>query len=414
MNLEELKNKTILLFGKSRAFSEDEFEAQMRYHNITLTNHYNDDVVMIIDGKMMTPYEQNTSDALYEEKRLISVSIDVLEKALAASMDADTLLMSLKLSHDTKRLKSFLQNSMIEDALFLKLLKIYSWGGEDFFENDDNRDVSAALIARFYENIERNHNVQYATTGLYHLILQTDDAALLEAIALLEPIRKHNKMIQALLTHERVSKKVLKRFLKEDNFAFCEMMAYNPFLDKAIAKELLKDERLAQIIARNINLESTLFENLLRYSDLLAANESINAQMQKRLLDLQDQEVYEALAANEAISTESVRALLALKDTKIDLKLYANSGCDSELLSQAYKDEKNHTALASNKNTPQHILEVLYESGGEEILRALAKNENTPVDILYQLQLDSRFERAVKTNAAFGKHIQSQNIGWLV
>ena len=48
-----------------------------------------------------------------------------------------------------------------------------------------------------------------------------------------------------------------------------------------------------------------------------------------------------------------------------------------------------------------------------EVLLALAKNENTPVDVLYQLQLDSRLERSVKENPSFGKHIQTDNIGWI-
>jgi len=47
-------------------------------------------------------------------------------------------------------------------------------------------------------------------------------------------------------------------------------------------------------------------------------------------------------------------------------------------------------------------------------LKSLAKNINTPVEILYQLHLDSRLERIVKENPAFGKHIMVENIGWQV
>jgi hypothetical protein len=57
------------------------------------------------------------------------------------------------------------------------------------------------------------------------------------------------------------------------------------------------------------------------------------------------------------------------------------------------------------------LLKKAYENG--QYHESLAQNENTPVEILYQLQLDSRYERYVKTNAAFGQHIQSENIGWL-
>ena len=73
-----------------------------------------------------------------------------------------------------------------------------------------------------------------------------------------------------------------------------------------------------------------------------------------------------------------------------------------------------HTAIAKNPALPSDIAQELFETGDSAVLDTLSRNEATPVDILYQLQLDSRFERAVKTNAAFGKHIQSENIGWLI
>lgn len=108
-----------------------------------------------------------------------------------------TLLMQEKLLGygDEEILYALALNDNIDEKILEQLLKMYSWGGEDFFENDDNRDVSAAIILRFYKNIERNHNVQYATTGFMHLVSQTTDTQLLRAISLLEPI-KHNSKIQ--------------------------------------------------------------------------------------------------------------------------------------------------------------------------------------------------------------------------
>ena len=414
MNLDDLKNKTILLFGKSRAFDTEEFLVQLQAHNIRLTKEYHDEVAAVVDGKMMTPYEQNKCDELYEQKGVQSINIDILEKALAKEIDADTLLMSLKLSHDKAKLKSFLQNSMIDDTLFLKLLSMYSWGGEDFFENDDNRDVCAALIARFYENIERNHNVQYATTGLYHLVMQTQNVALLEAIAILEPLKKHRKILNALLTHEKVSTGILKRFLKLDDDALNEAMAHNPSLEKSIAKELLKNKELAKIIAKNIKLDDELFEILFPYAELLAENETLLDHMQVELLQLHNTEVNLALASNKSINEHTISSLLDFNDDAIDQAVYANTACNKERLQEVYKKGCCFASLASNEATPQKILQELFEGADEEVLYELAKNESTPVELLYQLQLDSRFERSVKTNAAFGKHIQSQNIGWLV
>ena len=413
MNLAQLKNKTILFLGKPRAFSYDEFVSQIELHSITLLTELQEDVKYIIEGRMMNPYEQNLSDELYALKKYEFINIDVFEKLLADEIDADTFLMSLKLSNDKERLKAFLQNSMLSDTLFFKLLKMYAWNNEDFFENDDNRDVSAALVSRFYKDIERNHNVQYATTGIYHLILQTKDAKLLEAIAQLEPIKFHSKILKVLASHPNTPNSVLKRFLKKGDEVAKEAMAYNPNIDRSIIKELLKSEDLAEILARNMKLDDELFNLFFKYKSALALNESLTLAMQRELFKLNDDEVNVALAYNDTLGKEMILALMSLKKEELNAVIYANSATSKEILKEAYKDAKNHLSLAKNPSTPSESLEELFHTNDEKILYSLAKNESTPVAVLYQLQLDGRFDRAVKTNAAFGKHIQSENIGWL-
>ena len=413
MNLAQLKNQTILFLGKPRAFSLDEFSSQIEVYSISHVTELQEGVKYILEGRMMSPYEQNLSDELYELKKYEFINIDVFEKLLADEMDSDTLLMSLKLSNDKERLKAFLQNSMLSDTLFFKLLKMYSWNGEDFFENDDNRDISAALVSRFYENIERNHNVQYATTGIYHLILQTKDEKLLEAIAQLEPIKFHSKIVKVLASHPNTPKSVLKRFLKKGDAVAKEAMAYNPNIDKSIIKELLKSKDLAEILARNMKLDDELFKLFFEYKSALALNESLTLEMQRELFKLNDDELNVALAHNDTLDEEMILALIALKKDALNAVIYANGATSKEILKEAYKDVKNHLSLAKNPSTPSELLEELFHTNDEKILDSLARNESTPVAVLYQLQLDSRFDRAVKTNAAFGKHIQSENIGWL-
>lgn len=450
MNLKELENKTILLFGKSRAFSSEEFESQMRHHKITVLKEYSDEVVLSIDGRMMTPYEQNASDDLYENKNIKSISIDELERALAKEIDADVLLMSLKLSHDKERLKAFIKNTMISDELFFRLLKMYAWDGEDFFENDDNRDVTAALIGRFYENIERNHNVQYATLGLMHLVAQCKNEKLIETIALLEPLQKslnakknsaNFAIVTAIAKHPKTPKSVLKTFVKKANTYVqtlialrencdammqeqlfiesdenvLEALSRNANLDKAIVKQLLSKERFAKNIGQFIRLDEELFELLFeKYALVLAANESLTLEMQERLYQTQSEEVKAILGANSLLQREIIEKLSKEESQIISSALYANAQTPHKILQEAYANAANHTALAKNSNTPEEILLLLGQSEETQILAALAKNESTPVEVLYQLQLDSRFERLVKENAAFGKHIQTQNIGWMV
>jgi len=388
MNLNEIKNKTILLFGKSRAFSTDEFISQMKHHKISVVNELSDEVVLSVEGRMMSPYEQNASDALYESQKVSSISIDALEKELAKEIDKDTLLMSLKLSHDKERLKSFIQNAMISDELFFKLIKMYSWSGEDFFENDDNRDVSAAFISRFYENIERNHNVQYATTGFIHLVAQAKTVELLNAISLLEPLQFHPKIKRAIAMSVVCDEAMQKRFFKSQDPQFLEALSVNKNLSLNILNELITKEYLGVNVARNIELNEKLFEKLEKFSIALAGNESLTLEMQEKLLNKNDAFINVALASNSSIGKKNIEKLLLLDEEDIKQALYENSATPQELLQKAYENAEYHGALA--------------------------RNENTPIEILYQLQLDSRYERMVKTNAGFGKHIQSENIGWMV
>lgn len=451
MNLKELQNKTLLLFGRSRAFSEDEFNSQLKYHKINLTKEYSDDVCVIIDGKMMTPYEQNESDKLYEQRvDATFVSIDALERELAKHIDADTLMMSLKLSNDRDRLKDFLTNSTIEDELFLRLLKMYKWNGENFFDNDENRDVSAAIIVRFYENIERNHNVEYAALGLMHLAKQTKNEKLIETIAYLEPLvksmklgtnRDNFKIISAIATNEAAQKDVLKLLIKNapsqirkliatredcdeemqndlllsEDKEVLEALSYNSNLCKTVLEKLLDYEELAKNIARNINLDDDIFKLFLqKYPIDLAKNKEITSQMQEKLASMAEQEVLLSLATNQSIDEKIFMILQEKNDEQITLALYENPATPSQILQDAYLDAKNHFALAKNENTPKDILKRLFESEDAKVLKSLAKNKSTPVEVLYQLQLDSRFDRAVKENPNFGKHIMSENIGWQV
>ncbi|MBD3823358.1 MAG: hypothetical protein IE916_02475 [Epsilonproteobacteria bacterium] len=448
MNLKELHNTNILLLGKSRSFAPDELEAQLRFHGIGLTKELDDSVKVVIEGAMMSPYEQNISDALYEKKRFEFVNIDLLERELALHIDETTLLMSLKLSKNRERLIDFIKNATISDALFLKLLKLYSWQGESFFENDENRDVSAALIVRFYKNIERNHNVQYATTGLLHLIAQSDNEALLEAISLLEPLQRamgsdlkdtHANILSALATNHYTPRSVLKMFVQKGSRevkilvamrndcdaamqkelcsqhieGVCEALTYNSKLDKSLVVELIENPHHAKNIAKHIDLDEELFHLLKEeYALELAQNATTTPAMQEALVALHKNDVMIALANNASIDTQIVAELLCEDSHEIRYALYANAATPKESLEEAYNNRYNHQALANNPSTPSKILELLANSDDPKVLLGLAKNPSTPVAILYQLQLDGRFERAVKENVAFGKHIQTENIGW--
>ena len=451
MDLKELKNKKILLFGKSRAFDEGEFFAQLSQHKIECVTRYEEGVVLIVEGRMMSPYEQNESEALYEQKAAPFIAIDLLEKTLVEQIKESALMMSLKLSRDKTRLLSFLKNTIISDSLFLKLLGMYAWGGEDFFENDSNRDVSAALIRRFYKNIERNHNVEYATLGLMHLVSQTDKSELIEAIFTLEPLQKELEtkeiaskfsILEAMVRNRATPQSVLEKLihkapvsllvliaLREDcdaSMQEClyekkdadihEALSMNKKLDAKIIDSFLEKNEVKCLknIAKNIQLSKERFEMLQGYEEALAQNSSLDQEMQSKLFATNRQEVHQALATNQALKPKFFQELLENGCDEVKVALFANSSAPQELLDQAYEDEAYHLALASNPSTSQEFLARLAQSKEKQILIALAQNEATPVEVLYQLQLDSHLQKYVKENPSFGAYIQSQNIGWMV
>ena len=444
MKLDDLKNKTILLFGKPRAFNQEEFAYQLQTLNVTLAERYSDDVSYIVEGRLITPYEQNELDRLYEEGHKEKFTdIDELEMTIIESIDADSLLMSLKLSHDRDRLLSYIKNSKISNTLFLKLIKLYDWKNEGFFENDENRDVTAALISRFYENIERNHNVQYATLGLMHLVEQTKDENLIETISTLSPIKNGfsnsslypiilemaknnatpNSVLKMLLKNGSLeikkiiaSKEDLDKNLQNILFALNEdevniSLCKNPSLDADMAKQL--QDRYPDIIAENITLDDDFFEYFLQVSPKhLAKNKTLTKQMQDRLLSLNDKDVTASLATNSNIDENISDEILLLGDGEINLSLFSNEMVKEENLREAYLHEKNYLSLAGNSKTPEDILRKLAYEGDIEIIKALCKNPSTPVDLLYEFRLDQRLERLVSQNEAFTNHIKTENIGW--
>jgi len=447
MNFEHLREKKIILFGKSRALSDKEFVKQLQNHNIELTEDAEDGVALIIEGRMVNPVEQEKLERLYAEKAAPIVEVEHLERWLCQGLEADTLVMSLKLSGDRERLMGYLQNPYIPNPLFLRLLSLYNWEGEGFFENDDNRDITAALVSRFYENIERNHNVQYANMGIMHLLNQGGNAELTETIAMLEPLQialkegcdnSTQKILNAIALHPNTTEKVLKQWLKKGNDdiqmliamredlslplqkyllglnknAVKEVLSLNHTLAREVALTLL--EEFPENITKEITLDEALFEHLLeQYDEALAHNRSLTLQMQEVLVH-RGEHIKKVLASNTALKPSVFELLLKENHPEVVGCLIHNDLMDTKTLRQLYETapERYSADIAANTKTERAVLEALADSGDIEVLLALAGNASTPVELLYQFQLDSRLARAVKENASFGRHIQRDNIGW--
>lgn len=414
MNYNELSGKSILLLGKTRALNAEEFDTLLKLHKIERVERYTHNVAVIIEGRMMNPYEQEESAHLYETQQIPIVELSSIEEWLCRSIEPNRLLMSLKLSRNQKRLVDFLQNPYISDPLFFKLLKLYDWQNEGLFDNDSNRDVTASIIGRFYEDLDRNHNVQYAMSGLAHLIERYGNRELIDAIADISPIscelknpsdRSLTGILDAMALHSDTSKGILRLLMngRAKLLAHREPLGLESELlmleDEEVNTILSQNKTLSQegadalehshphLIASNTVLSDIRFDRLYRhYASRLASNPSLSPAMQQRLFDLKDETVYEVLASNPIIQRD--------------------------ILDRLFEAGQFSVQLAKNSALSHEKIHILFLRGESEVLSALAANPSTPIETLYQLSLDQRFERSVKTNPAFGKHIQTHNIGW--
>lgn len=412
MNYKALAGKSVLLLGKSRALNEQEFETLLKLHGIECVKQYQEGVALIVEGRMMNPAEQNESERLYKEGVAPIVSIDGLEEWLCRSIEANRLLMSLKLSRDQERLIDFLKNPYITDELFYKLLKLYDWQEEGLFDNDRNRDVTASIIGRFYTDLERNHNVQYAMSGMAHLIERYGTRELIEAVAALSPVSRELRtasdptlrgVIDAMALHPQTPEPILRALLP----------THGPLLSRRVPleleRELLEDtknhphlaeneslsesaaevlaEQFGDVLARHWHLDEERFERFFPlYAGGLGSNTSLNPAMQERLMGLDDEEVWRKMAMNPAV--------------------------EAKWLHEFFERGRFEAELSVNPSLEPEYLKVLSYRESQEVLKGLASNPSTPIEVLYQLSLDRRFERNVKTNPSFGKHIQTHNIGW--
>ena len=442
MKLEELRHKSIVLFGKPRALNEEEFGRLLKTAEIERAPQWDASVAAVVEGRLVDPVAQQELDALYETHGILPVDINVFEKALCSQLEPDRIMMSLKLTRDRERLGAFLQNPHIDDTFFLKLLALYDWQNEGFFDSDENRDVTAALIKRFYNNIERNHNIQYATMGLLHLLHRSDNEAVVQTLGRLAPVRnavrtqdrQMRSVLEALAAHPATDDTTLKHFIRQGDEALraivaarsglddglqkelfasgsrtiLEALARNATLGEELAETLAADKRFAPLLFRHIALDEARFERAKTACAVsLAANMTLTPTMQRDLAAHGNTDVLSALAATVA------ETLAEITDGNVRRALAANPALDEPLLRRLAEEHCCDDAIAANPAAPAEVLASLFRTGDEKTLLALAGNESTPIGILQQLQLDARFERTVRMNGAFSAHIKREQIGWL-
>ena len=414
MNYTYLTGKRIILLGKTRALNIKEFETFLKQHNLDLVSTFTQVPDIVIEGRLMNPYEQEWAVQWYELGNVEFIPLEHIERWLCESIQPQRVLMSLKLSKDQERLVDFLKNPYILDDFFLKLLELYDWKNEGLFDSDQNRDVTAAIIGRFYKDLERNHNVQYAMSGLAHLIEKYGDEILIDAISKLEPIKKAlkanndpslNGILDAIALHPDTNPTVLNQLLSHRAML---LASREPLI---LEKELLalSDIRIDEKLASNATLSEEGFAYLLKHqSQLLAKYIKLT---ESRFKDLYPDMVH-YLASNISLTASMQKVLVEGKIEAVLRELASNPSLEENLKIQLLEEESLYPYLAKNPSLSSEEIEKICDFTKSDILDALASNLSTPIDILYQLSLDRRFERKVKMNPAFGHYIQTHNIGW--
>ena len=431
MELDKYKKKKIALFGKPRAFDFETLRTILARYDITLLSQYEKGVVLVVEGAVMPTPMQLKAEELYENAEVDFCSLEAFEKAAAKMIEPKTTLMHLKLAAHKEKIVSYLKNDYIDDTLFLQILPLHRFESENFFDNDTNRDITAALVRRFYKAYERNHNIQYSYIGLLGVVEQSDDPLLLETIFRLEPVQKalpnpndpNAKLLELYAIHPVSTPQILQKILKSRNPDLILSVSKRTRLDAQTQHTLLSqnDPEVERHLAASRELEKSTVQTLLErgFGETLAASLELDEELFEMLFE------YPAVARNETLTPKMQRTLF--ENPPYRENLAKNPACiltkelldlhDDTIRSLVYRHQKVPAAdisiegfeesLAANPFTPSSILETIYAKNIHEANEALAANPSTPVEILYQLSFDMRYAKSVKSNPAFAQHIKT-------
>jgi len=453
--MESVRGKKILFLGQTRTMSEEDIELFLDQVGAQkATDETDEPIALIVQGRLINPHEEAYCDEK-EKAGTPVVSLEALEKYYASHIDPDALLGSLKLFANRERIINLLHNHAISDDLFCEILKLYDWEDQGPFESDENRDVAGTLVARFYPDIERNHNIQYSPVGPFLVAAQSDHIHLLEAMALIpdyeitqrsQDVWMPRTLHESLLINPYLPAELLEHFWQSGDLRKQGFVAMHPNLPESKQHELIQAKEcwIHEGLARNPNLLKELhqafltsdnamvkyaflqtqplswetIETLVKEGDeksleAIGANPHLDEETAMRLIGLGNETLLGALAANPSLTEPVYEAIEATKNVSVLRKLAANPSAPSKLLERLtrIRDKEVYIALASNPSTPQSHLKNFSKIRDLDIRKALASNPSTPIEILLSYQTDADLANILKRNEAFGEYIK-QNIGW--
>ena len=458
MNIEKViannQGGTVLFLGRIANFTEEELTNFLEAQGMNYANKYSgQEVSLTVLSTMMTPLEDDVSYTLYDAK-VPEARLEEFEAYYTKHIKPNTLMMSLKLSNDQERLKRQLKNESFSDEVYLKLFKMYDWGSDGVYENDDNRDITITFVKRFYKpdefydpamvyspitlsNIARDAKKPEILNAMLsmpnHEIKQSrkEDMRpknLREIVALNEHVSSEDIRYLLSFNDERINTflasnnaiglKEQEHILATANEATKLMLTQNDSLDDKIFKELLVDDEaiikslltFQKITKERLKaiLEANLSEEVLAH---LGENQSIEEVTEEllfinRLLDYK-------LASNRAIKRELLERLYERYGAEWMLPLSENPNVSPKYLEEFYGSDNQEVILnlASNPTTPKPILKELCEKNEHELNKALAVNPSVELFYLEIFALDSELIQLMTKNETYLASVNSAHVG---
>jgi len=436
---------TVLFLGRMTQLTPQEIAVFLEEQGMHYSDRYEgEEVALLVLSSMLSPEEEQLSYRLYEAG-VPDVSLEHFLQYYSSQIQPNSLLMSLKLSNDQMRLRRMLANDALDEALFLKLMMLYDWGGDGVMESDANRDVTVSFIKRFFRPESfRDPAMIYAPTTLMIIAGQSRDPMVLATLLTMPnhqvktsryEQRKPANLREAVAFNTAVDRPTVRKLLayrdggidyflaantaldrealweiyRRSDSAVREMMAHNEALPEELFEALLqREEAVQQALLTHQSLRPSQIERLLAHPlrHYLGANRSVTDAL-AQLLALEDAQLDSVLAANPVAGPDTQQLLYRRYGTKIAAALAANPSLEASLAMKLFEHAlpEVEEALAANSATPPEILDRLCQRESPSLNPHLAANPSVDIYWLRQFQLDTSLIRILAENRTYAAHI---------
>lgn len=406
MNIEDIiannQGRTVLFLGRIANFTEEELTNFLESQGMKYANKYTgQEVALTVLSTMMTPLEDDISYVLYNAK-VPEARLEEFEVYYTKHIKPNTLMMSLKLSNDQERLKRQLKNESFSDEVYLKLFKMYDWGGDGVYDNNDNRDVTITFVKRFYNpNGFRDPAMVYSPITLSNIARDANTPEIINAMLSMpnheikksrkEDIRPKN-LREILALNEHISAEDIRYLLSFNNERINTFLASNSAITLKEQEYILAtaNEDTKLMLTQNDSLDNKIFKKLLVDNEsvvksLLTFQIITKDRLEAILKANLTEEVLAHLGENHSI--EEVLEDLLFINKSLDYKLAFNREVKSDLLEKLYKRYGYEfiVPLSSNPNLSEESLKEFYELNNKEVIFNIASNPTTPKEILKEL-----------------------------